>query len=170
MPRIAFEQLPDDARVWVFGSDRPLTDDQEARFLEAVDHFLDGWAAHGTPLTVARDWRLGRFLHVGLDEASVPPSGCSIDAMVNQLKDLERELGVVLVDNAPVWFADDGGVQRVSRARFRDLATSGAVQPDTTVFDNSVTRLAQVRNGQWERPAGESWHARLLPRDRAREG
>jgi hypothetical protein len=166
MPRIPFEQIPDSGRVWIFGSDRPLTDNEETRLLTVVDAFLDGWAAHGTPLTVGRDWRYGRFILVGLDESSVPPSGCSIDAMVNALKELERELGATFVDNTPVWYRQDGTIGRVSRSQFKDLVQSGSVGLDSVVFDNTVTRVSQVRSGEWERPAGESWHRRAFFRDR----
>lgn len=167
MPLIPFEQIPDSGRVWIFGSDRRLTDDEEARFLAAVDAFLDGWAAHGTPLTVGRDWRYGRFILLGLDESSVPPSGCSIDAMVNTLKRLEEELGATFVDNTPVWFRHDDTIGRVSRNRFKELVQSGSVGLESVVFDNTVTRVGQVRAGEWERPASESWHRRAFFRDRA---
>ena len=162
MPLIPFHQMPDSARVWIFGASRPMSDDEELTFLSRVDGFLDSWAAHGTPLTVARDWRDGRFLQVAVDEASVPPSGCSIDAMVNTLKDLERELGVVLVDNGPVWYRDDGSVGRVSRAEFKALVDDGTVTPATLVFDNSVTRVGQIRAGQWERAVSDAWHGKAF--------
>jgi hypothetical protein len=167
MPRIPFDRIPDSGRVWIFGSDRRLADDEEHRFLAAVDAFLDRWAAHGTPLTVGRDWRYGRFILVGLDESSVPPSGCSIDAMVNTLKDLEAELGATFVDNTPVWYRRDDDIGRVSRSEFKDLVRSGSVRLESVVFDNTVTRVGQVRSGEWERPAGEAWHGRAFFRDRA---
>lgn len=170
MPQIPFDQLPDSARVWVFGSSRTLTEAEEHRLLQVVDAFLDRWKAHGAPLTVGRDWREGRFLFVGLDEASVPPSGCSIDAMVHALKGLEEELGVVLVDNTPVWYREGDGIARVSRADFKRRIEAGAVTPDTPVFDNAVTRLGQVRSGAWERPAGDGWHGRAFFRTGARRG
>ena len=169
MPRIAFDQLPDSARVWVFGADRPVTEAEQRRLLDVVDTFLDTWAAHGTPLTVARDWRYDRFLQVGLDEDSVPPSGCSIDAMVNTLKGLERDLGVTMVDSAPVWFRSGGDIRRESRRGFKTLVEAGEVTMETPVFDNSVTRVGQVRAGEWERPASESWHRTAFFRSRVAE-
>jgi hypothetical protein len=146
----------------VFGVSRALTQQEEKAVLDTVDAFLDGWAAHGVPLRVGRDWRHRRFLHVGLDESSVPPSGCSIDAMVNTLKGLETELGVVFVDNSPVWYRDGEDIRRVSRAEFRSGVEVGSVSLETPVFDNTVTRVGQVRAGEWERPAGEAWHRRAF--------
>ena len=110
----SFEALPEDARIWVFGADRPLTEVEEAKLLEAVDEFLEGWAAHGVPLQGARSWRYGRFLIVGVDEASAPPSGCSIDALVHVLKSAEDNLGVRFLGNETVWFRVGEEIERAT--------------------------------------------------------
>ena len=158
MPMVSFEALPNESRLWVFGVERALAQNEEETFLQAVDRFLENWVAHGAPLRCGRDWKRSRFLLIAVDEASMPPSGCSIDAMVRVLKDQEREMGVGIVDNSPVWFLEDGEIRGLSRKDFRDLARSGGVGPDTVVFDNTVTRLGEARSGCWERPASESWH------------
>ncbi len=162
MPMVPFETLPDASRLWVFGVERPLDESERQSFLDAVDQFLATWAAHGVPLTCGRDWRRERFLLVAVDQASEPPSGCSIDAMVGVLKDLERRLRVRVLDNTPVWFLADGQVRRTSRPEFRRLAEEGVVDPDTVVFDNTVTHLTDVRQGRWDGPARESWHQKAF--------
>ena len=162
MPRVMFEALPDQARAWVFAADRALTAPEADRVLESVDRFLDGWKAHGSPLTSGRDFRYGRFLIVAVDERSAPPSGCSIDALVHSLEELEGELGLSLLDNNPVWYRRGEELRRVDRATFRALARAGEVSPDTVVFDNTLTRLEQLRNGGWERAARDSWHGRAF--------
>ena len=162
MPMVPFEVLPDESRLWVFAVERTLVEADQENFLSAVDRFLETWAAHGVPLTCGRDFRRGRFLLVAVDETSAPPSGCSIDAMVGVLKDQERRLGLRILDNTPVWFVADGEVQRISRPEFSRLAEEGVVGPDTVVFDNTVTRLKDVRAGRWEGPARESWHQRVF--------
>ena len=162
MPMIPFEALPDESRLWVFAVDRTLEEAERDSFLDAVDRFLETWVAHGVPLTCGRDWRWERFLLVAVDEASQPPSGCSIDAMVGVLRDQERSLGVRVLDNKPIWFVEDGEVRRISRQEFSRLAEEGAVGPDTVVFDNTVTRLEAARAGRWEGPARESWHQRVF--------
>ena len=162
MPKISFEALPDESRLWVFAVERALEEADQESFLSAVDQFLETWAAHGVPLTCGRDFRRGRFLLVAVDEASAPPSGCSIDAMVGVLKDQERRLGMRILDNTPVWFVADGEVRRVSRAEFSRLAEEGSVSPETVVFDNTVTRLTDARGGRWEGPARRSWHQRVF--------
>ncbi len=160
--------MPDSARVWVFAAERPLAPDEAGKLLATVDDFLAGWKAHGTPLTASRDWHRGQFLIVAVDEASAPPSGCSIDALVRSLKGLESELGVTLLDNSPVWFLQEGEVRSVPRAAFRALAQAGEVGPDTLVFDNTITRLDSLRRGELERPARGAWHGRaFFPAERS---
>jgi hypothetical protein len=162
VPRVEIASLPDEARAWVFAAERALGPDEAEKLLASVDAFLDGWQAHGSPLTCARDWRYDRFLIVAVDERTAPPSGCSIDALVRSLKSMEAELGLSLLDHTPVWFRDAGGLHRVDRGAFKTLARAGSVGPDTIVFDNTLTRLGQLRLGEWERPARESWHGRAF--------
>ena len=158
MPRIPFSDLPPTSRLWVFPAERLLSPHEEKELLERTDAFLEQWAAHGQPLVCAREWRYGRFLLVGVDEASVPPSGCSIDAMTNVLKEVGRDLEVTFLDRAPVDYRDGKDVRRVSRAAFKAKVDAGEIGLDTLVFDHSVTRLAQLEDGEWEKPAGASWH------------
>ena len=162
MPIVSLDQLPDHARLWIFAADRQLPASESSRLLAQVDAFLAQWKAHGHPLTVARDWRYDRFLLVGVDEASAGASGCSIDAMVRTLGELERDLSVQLLDNGPVVYRDDGGIARLSRPAFAELARAGGVSADTIVFNNAVTRVGELREGRWEAPARACWHGRAF--------
>ncbi len=155
--------LPDAARVWVFGADRPLDTDAEARLRAGLDAFLEGWTAHRRELAAAADVREGRFVVVALDETRVPASGCSIDALLHRIRAMEEALGVRLADAAPVWYrAADGEICCVSRGEFRRLAETGDVSAETPVFDLTLERLEALRAGRLEVAAGRSWHARLL--------
>lgn len=162
MPRIDYDQLPDDARVWVFAASEGLSPDAESRLLEQVDAFLDGWNAHGHPLAGGRRWHEGRLLLVGVDERSAPPSGCSIDALHRVLKDFEAETGVGLTDHIDVLYRDaEGRIVRRSRPDFARLARSGEVDLDTPVFDLTITRRAEVEQSL-EVPARDAWHRRAF--------
>ena len=163
MPIVPFDSLPDDARVWVFGTDRALTAAEAQRLLGVVDTYLARWAAHGTPLASARDWRDDHFLTIAVDQRAAGASGCSIDALFHQLQELERALGLSIVGGGRVFWRDaQGVVEAAGRSAFADLAERGAVSPATPVFDPTVTSLGAWRSG-FERRASESWHAQLMP-------
>ena len=162
MPRIAFDELPGDARVWIFSAERKLTAPERTRLLAEVDAFIDQWGAHAVPLTAGRDLVYDQFLFVAVDQRAAGPSGCSVDALVRQMKALQREIGVELVNHAPVLFRQGEAIARVPREAFAELAEAGEVGPDTTVFNNTLTSLGDVRAGRWEVPAADSWHARAF--------
>lgn len=160
-----FGGLPDSARLWIFGVGRSLSGEEEARLLGSVAAFLGGWKAHGRPLAALHEWVGGRFLLVAVDDRTVSPSGCSIDALVGRLRALEAEFGTEIVGGAPVWYRSGGTggvIERVSRPVFRDRARAGLVTGETVVFDLSLERVGELRLGHFERLARESWHRRYL--------
>ena len=162
MPIVPFAQLPDDARVWVFASDRPVTGAHADRLLAAVDGYLARWSAHGQPLTAAREWTNDRFLAVAVDQRDAHASGCSIDGLFRSLQELGAQIGANLVGGGRVHFRDpDGAIHTVARNDFSEQAARGRVTPQTPVFDPTVATTADWRQ-RFERPAGESWHAALL--------
>ena len=163
MPAVPFSTLPDSARVWVFGSDRPLPASAVRTLLTSVDRFLEQWRAHGTPLTCARDWLHDRFLVVGVDEAASGVSGCSIDGMFRLLQSLEGPLGASLVGGGRVYYRDAGGsVVAATRDEFGARAAAGDVRGETRVFDPTIATVGELRE-RFETDVARSWHAQLLP-------
>lgn len=159
----SLSSLPDDSRVWVFGSDRALTDGELARIDSLLGEFLSGWAAHGAPLRTGHDVVERRFVVVAVDERAAGASGCSIDALSRHIGDIERSLGVDLRDGARVWYRSGDDIACCDRAEFRARAAKGEITADTPVFDPTISDLGALRGDGLERPAGASWHRRLLP-------
>lgn len=162
MPPTSFDELPDDARVWVFASDRPLKSDDARTLLEAVDEFLRNWKAHGTPLRSAREWKDDRFLAIGVDPTVEQASGCSIDGLFRGLQVLEPSLGTRLVAGGRVFYQDaDGHPQLATRAELPSLGARGILTERTAVFDTSITDAGAWRD-RFVRPARDTWVGSLL--------
>jgi hypothetical protein len=157
MPRIELDHISDNAYTWVFGISPRLDATKEAALLRAVDSFLAQWAAHGQPITSAREVRDGSFLIIAAESDS-ERSGCSIDRLFGTLRKLESELGVSIVDANRVFYrGSDGRIEAASRDAF---GRQGSLR--TPVFDTTAESLGEIRSGRWERPAAESWHRQLL--------
>ena len=162
MPAVSFSDLPPNARVWVFASDRPLQGDDARALLDAVDRFLGQWKAHGAPLRSAREWKDDQFLAIGVDPTVEQASGCSIDGLFRGLQALEQTLDTRLVAGGRVFYRDaHGQAQLATRAELPTLAARGTVTEDTPVFDTSLTDAAAWRE-RFVQPAGESWVASPL--------
>lgn len=162
MPVVSFESLPDASRVWVFGSDRKLTEEGTATLLKGIEEHLSHWKAHGEPLTVGSQLRDDRFLVVAVDQSTAGATGCSIDGLFRVLQGLETKVGASLVGGGKVFYRDNHAeVQSTTRDQINGLMQSGAITRDTVVFDTSLTDLGAFRSG-FEKPAKESWIAALM--------
>ena len=140
MPAVAFDTLPENARVWVFASDRPLRGKDSEILLSEVDRFLAQWKAHGAPLRCARAWMHDHFLAIGVDPTVEQASGCSIDGLFRGLQSLERELNTRLVAGGRVFYRDARGqAQTTRRADVPELNARAELTLDSMVFDTSVT-------------------------------
>jgi hypothetical protein len=158
-----FDEFPDSARVWVYGSDRPINDTGERELLDEVDNYLTTWTAHGSPLSAARNWRDGRFLTIAVDQERAGASGCSIDELFRTLKSLEKKLGASIVTSGLIFYRGrDRKIHAVTREEFTEMGASGEVDGETEVFDPSVTTLGEWR-ARFTSRAGHSWHSSLLP-------
>ena len=157
MPRIDISQLPDQSRIWIFGISPALDPRKTSRLLAVVDDFLDGWAAHGQAIVSARDLLYGSFLIIAVDLRS-ETSGCSIDRMFGLLQQLERELGIAILDPNRIFYRNpDGAVDCMTRRQFQEGGEANIL-----VFDTVTERLGAIRSGAWQRPAQDSWHGVLL--------
>jgi hypothetical protein len=162
MPNIEISEMPDSARVWVFGAAAPVVGVHHERLMSAVDSYLSGWRAHGAPLLCARDWRDDRFLAIAVDEAATDASGCSIDGMFRTLANAEADVGTSLVGGSRIFWRDaTGAVQSGTRKEFVAAAGSADVSLDTPVMDLTISTVGDWRT-RFERPASETWHARLV--------
>lgn len=163
MPLVQFTFLPDDSLVWVFGSPVEISGEAEQQLLTRVDAFLEGWKAHGNPLSAGRNWRDRRFLTIAVDNTRESASGCSIDTLFHELKTLEPILGTTLLNSGNIYYhGENGEIKCVDRAQWIALGEKGEVDRNTVVFDFTVRTLGDWRSG-FEKRASRSWHGSLLP-------
>ncbi|GIV61696.1 MAG: hypothetical protein KatS3mg044_0562 [Rhodothermaceae bacterium] len=159
----AFPSFPDEASLWVYATERPLTANEQALVLDHLNRFFSGWASHGRPVRGAAQFLHDRFLLVAghLEEGTI--SGCGTDACLDQVRAALEHVGTTWVSSLTIFYRDaDGHLYGVSRPAFRRLIREGRVDASTPVFDLSLTTVGDLRAGRFERPAGQSWHATVF--------
>ena len=158
-----FLDFKDDARCWIYAADRPLAEAERAKILQACNQFFEGWTSHRRGVAGAADILFNRFL---LLVAYIPDgdiSGCGIDKSVHVVEKAARQADFDWLSPLYVFFRNaDGQVHHLPRPAFRKHVRAGAVTAETPVFDLGVATLGAVRHGDFEQPAGESWHARVF--------
>lgn len=158
---VDFKELPDNARIWVYQSDRNFTPEELHEIEAAMTAFLQEWTAHGSELKSGFEIRYRRFLVIGLDQSMAGASGCSIDASVHFIQQLEKRYGVELLDRMNVSFKQGEYITYKPLKDFKKMAKDRAVNADTVVFNNLVATKGEYLE-HWEVPASESWHSRFV--------
>jgi hypothetical protein len=158
-----FPDLPDHARLWVYGTDRSLTEG-EAQFLHDHLHpFVSGWQSHGRDVRGAFQVVYDRFILIAADIPGGDISGCGIDASVHALGAAAEHLGVTLLPALTIFYRDDtGAVNQAPRPVFRKLVRTGEVSAATIVFDPSITSVGALRTGAFECTMAASWHGQVF--------
>lgn len=158
---IDFKKLPDDSRIWIYQANRKLSEEEIEKIKEETADFLVKWTAHGATLEAGFEIRYNRFIIIGLNQATVAASGCSIDASVHFIQSLEEKFDVDLLDKMNVTYYNGDYIAYKSLNDFRKMAKNKAVSKNTIVFNNLVNTKAEYLEN-WEVPAHESWHSRFL--------
>lgn len=161
-----FQELPNNATLKIFHSNRKLTDSEINSVLEEFDNFAKNWQAHGANLFSSREMRYNQFLLVGVDESKVRLSGCSRDSLVHAVEAIERKFGLTFLDSPQVVYRKDDEIKCSERFDFKEMAKEGLVNSETIVFNNIIETIGDLE--KWEVPMQDSWHARaFLPKELA---
>ncbi len=159
----AFPTLSDDADLWMYASDRPLDQETEKRLAESLSHFFEAWTSHGRKVRGAMEVLHHRFLVIAAEVEEGDISGCGIDASIDAVHHAGARLNISWLPSLMVFYRDSAGtVADVSRSEFRRLVRNGEIASETPVFDLSVGKLGDLRDGHFEQPAGMAWHARVF--------
>jgi hypothetical protein len=158
---IEFSSLPQTARIWIYQCNRSFTLDEIQEISNKLQTFLEGWTAHGADLKAAFEIRYKRFIVIGLDQNQQLASGCSIDASVHFIQQLETAFKVDLLDKLNVSFKQGDYIAFKPLKEFKKMVKDKAVSKNTIVFNHLVQTKAEYLDF-WEVPAAESWHARFF--------
>lgn len=150
-----FENMPNHSRVWVYQTDRKLSDKESEIIQTTLNEQISQWAAHGAPLAGACKIMYNRFIIIAADEQQNATSGCSIDASTNWLKSIGAELNINFFDRS-IAYLSDNEVHAIAIAQIKEAITNGLINADTIIFNNLVNTLIDFKN-HWKVPALESW-------------
>jgi hypothetical protein len=154
-------QFSEKSRVWVYQSDRKLTDTEVQQIKTSLDNFTTGWTAHNNQLKAKAEVRYNRFLILMVDEGQAGASGCSIDKSVNFMKQIGGEFHINLLDRFNLAYREGDEVLSAPRQAFEEMIKQGSINMDTIVFNNMVQNLDELQN-KWEVPFKDSWHIQLF--------
>ena len=138
---MSLERLPDNSRVWFFGSDRLLNDEEKSSLFIELQEFVSSWKAHGAELAASFEILHDCILIVSVDESVTPPTGCSIDKVFKLLeKQASNWFNRLLIWRA---FCNTAKIYTVDELQL--ALKSGEVDRDTIIINSTVRSLTEVR-------------------------
>lgn len=158
---VPFNSLPDAARVWIYQSERKLSELEKSTISASLQSFTNQWTAHNQPLKASFIIRYDQFIVLAVDESYTEASGCSIDSSVAVIRQLSNQLKVDFFNRTTVAFYIDGQVSTLAMADLKSNYEEGFWSGETIVMDNTVPTKAAFDTG-WMRKANETWLKRYL--------
>ena len=154
-------QFSENSRVWVYQSDKKLSDSEAEQVQIQLDNFAKSWTAHNNQLKAKGEVRYNRFLILTVDEGQAGASGCSIDKSVHFIKHLEQQFNINLLDRFNLAYREGNEVLSAPRHDFENMLKQGSINTNTIVFNNMVQNLKELQT-KWEVPFKDSWHIQLF--------
>mgnify|MGYP001334856185 CR=1 FL=1 len=158
---VSFNLLPPNAKVWIYQSDRNLSNIDVELIEKEVKLFLNNWSSHNKEIESSFEVRYNRFLIIGLNENLNSASGCSIDKSVNFIKDLQSILKVNFLNRLDVAYKIGNDINSISLSEFQTMIRDKKLLKDSVVYNNMINTKEMYENN-WETTIEKSWHKKFL--------
>ncbi|NMH88088.1 ABC transporter ATPase [Flavivirga algicola] len=158
---VDFNILPEESRVWIYQANRSFTEREIEEIQSKLNTFIENWTAHGSDLQAGYLIKYKRFIIIGLNQSLNAATGCSIDASVHFIQQLEKAYNIDLMDKMNVSYKQGEYIAYKPLIDFKKMAKDKAISKNTIVFNNLVTNISEFKEN-WEVPASESWHSRFI--------
>lgn len=148
-------------RLWIYQANRRLRAAEEEKISQHMQDFVQSWQAHGQDLRASFELRGGYFLILQVDEQVAMASGCSIDASVRWIKEMQQTLGLDFFNRQNIVYELDGQMNMTDLDGFIQGFEEGRLQLDTPVYNVALSESEDLAT-KFRIPASESWIKRFL--------
>ena len=159
---LPFDQLSPTSRVWIYSCSRPFSESEQGLIRAALQTFCEGWGAHGKGMYTSFEILHEQLLVLAVDESQLGASGCSIDASVRALRQLEESLDLDLVDQGKITLkTSDGALRVVSGLAVKSKVETGEISATQEVLQPNLQTKGDLQ-ALWQ-PVLKSWLSRYFP-------
>ena len=157
---VDFKALDKNSRVWIFQSINMMEQGVIEKIKEKTTLFLNEWKSHQKEFNSSFEIRYNSFIIIAADESNLV-SGCSIDSLVNFIKNLEVSYELELLDKLHVKYIQNDKIKTKHINDFKIHCQSLTNNEKLIVFNNLVKNIEELENN-WEVDIRNSWHNRYL--------
>ena len=158
---VDFNLLDDSSRVWIFQSDKIISDDNIDLIKSELKIFLQGWSSHGKELKCSFEIKFNLFIIIGVDSSVNNTSGCSIDNLTNFIFDIQTKTNLNFFNRLAIAYKSNDKIYINSMSKIKEMIKTNEFFSNTIVYNNLVKTKKEYIDA-WETRAIESWHKNLF--------
>ncbi len=150
-----------DSRVWIYQSSRMFSLGEALQIEDLLNHFVQNWKSHGTPVKGFGTMFFGQFIILMADERATGVSGCSTDSSVRLIKEIEQLYKVSMFDRQNLAFVRKEKIELLPLNQLQYAVDNGFIQA-ATIYINNLVQTKDEMEQNWLIPVKESWLAKRI--------
>lgn len=151
-----FNQMPPNAKVWIYASDKSISPSQLAIINQKAVPFIQNWTAHQNQLKAEFAVFFNCFLVFMVDEGVHEISGCGIDKLTHLIREIDTETNLNLFNRMGVQLLENNEVIGMTKAEFLSKMATHDLSK-TKAFNNQVITKNQF-DLEWIIPIENAWY------------
>lgn len=152
-----FPELPDSSKVWLYQSNRQISNEEVQSISLELQHFISQWNSHGEKLNAAAKFLNPFFIAFVVDESQLLTSGCSIDKSVKFIQDIQAEYNIDFFNRMLLTIVSENGIKQYEIADLKNNKN----WKDIVFFDPLIQNLGELRTN-WIKKIIDSNYSRLF--------
>jgi len=158
---IEFDKISSHSPIWIFQCNKMLDSSLISQIEFDVKNFLNNWTSHNLEMKSSYKILHDLFLVISVENNFSNPSGCSIDKLINFVKNINQIYNIDFLNRLNVSFRHENKIKVVELIEFKNLILNGIIDSDTIVFNNMIHTKAEL-NENWETKVSESWYKKYF--------
>lgn len=158
---VEFNKISSQSPIWIFQANKTV----DISFIKKIENdtinFLNSWTSHNIEIKSSFKIIHNLFLIISVESNFSSPSGCSIDKLVNFVKEINKLYNIDFLDRLNISYRYENIIKVVNTAEFKKLILDGLISTDTIVFNNTIRKKDEL-NKNWETKALNSWHKKYF--------
>jgi hypothetical protein len=134
-------------QVWIYRSIKKLSPEQENDIDKMAGDFIAQWAAHGKSLAADFDILHGHYLIFFVDSSVAEATGCSIDASVHLIREIEAKYQLGLLDRMQIGFLKNNEVEFHHFNEIKSEIAAGKIKETDLVFNAMLSNKKEFDEG-----------------------
>ena len=152
---IDFNSMPEDARIWIYGSDMELSLDDQNSITDILEVYLENWEYHKNPIKSSVTILENHFIIIALDEKISQIGGCSIDELHRVMQTIEERFSISLFNRLNVFCKIKDVIKCFPVKTLKEVANL-----DTLFFDLTIQKKMEIET--FLKPIQNGWCSRYI--------